>query len=254
MPEPNVDSSCPAWSSMKSRLRRSGTGGDAVTDADGTGRGGLGEAAVRPPARDEHEQHADAGDERELDALELPEAAGRLVDGRHVDVRAGRVWLYADGIRVREEASGGSAAPVEGLGQAGAVPGPDELVDHESVVQVRPAAALEPGRPDGREQPLLEPAVHDGASDDINDEGDEQRRHGSTPQDAERDGGPEDEHGVRDRHDAFRVVRVRAHPAVEMIERRPRPHREGDDATHADDARDGAERELGDDPATAGDA
>ena len=45
---------------------------------------------------EEHEQHADAGDDAELDTLEFPEAARRLVQGGHVHMRAARVWLRAN--------------------------------------------------------------------------------------------------------------------------------------------------------------
>ena len=50
----------------------------------------LGDTAVCPPARKEHEQSANAGNDAELHTLELPEAARRLVDRGHVNVGAER--------------------------------------------------------------------------------------------------------------------------------------------------------------------
>ena len=62
----------------------------------------LGDAAVCPPGCEEDEQGADAGDDAELHTLKFPEAARRLIDGGHVDVRAERVRLRADVLCVRE--------------------------------------------------------------------------------------------------------------------------------------------------------
>ena len=75
------------------------------------------------------------------DTLELPEAARRLVDGGHVDVRAERVRLSAEVLRVVEQSAGRRrvGAWAYRVCDPVAVLVADELVDHQGLVQVRPA-------------------------------------------------------------------------------------------------------------------